>query len=200
MEEFLRSTEIADWEQPRVLAKARELSAGASGPREIAGRCFEWVRDHIQHSSDFRRNPVTCAASEVLAEGTGYCYAKSHLLAGLLRANGIPAGFCYQRLSIDEKGAPYSLHGFNAVHLPEFSWYRIDPRGNKPGVDAQFSPPVEKLAFPIVYSEERLFPEILADPLSVVVGALHSHGTWDEMLRHLPDWEQASLPAGQAVR
>jgi hypothetical protein len=184
MELFLRSTEIVDWQEPSVLAKARELSAGASGARETARRCFEWVRDHVQHSSDFQRNPVTCAASEVLAEGTGYCYAKSHLLAALLRANGIPAGFCYQRLSIDETGAPYSLHGLNAVHLPGFG----------PGVDAQFSPPVEQLAFPVVSPEERLFPEILADPLPVVVAALRAHKTWDEMYRHLPDWEPASLP------
>lgn len=200
MEAFLRATEIVDWNEPRVLAKARELSTSAADAREIARRCFEWVRDHIQHSSDFRRNPVTCAASQVLAEGTGYCYAKSHLLAALLRANGIPAGFCYQRLSIDEKGAPHSLHGLNAVHLPEFGWYRIDSRGNKPGIDAQFAPPVERLAFPVVFPEERLFPEILADPLPVVVAALRAHKTWDDMYRHLPDWEQASLPGGQAVR
>jgi len=38
-------------------------------------------------------NPVTCKASDVLIYGTGYCYAKSHLLAALLRANAIPAGF-----------------------------------------------------------------------------------------------------------
>jgi transglutaminase-like putative cysteine protease len=179
-----------------VLAKARELSTGAGGAQEIARRCFEWVRDRIQHSSDFRRNPVTCAASEVLAAGTGYCYAKSHLLAALMRANGIPAGFCYQRLSVDETGAPYSLHGLNAVHLPEFGWYRIDSRGNKPGVDAQFSPPAEKLAFRIALPGEKTFPNILADPLAVVVTALRAHTTWDEMYRHLPDWELPSLPDG----
>lgn len=193
MEKYLRATEVIDWQDPQVLAKAQELSNGTGGARDIARRCFEWVRDHIQHSSDFRRNPVTCSASEVLAAGTGYCYAKSHLLAALLRANGIPAGFCYQRLSVDETGAPYSLHGLNAVHLPEFGWYRIDSRGNKPGVDAQFSPPVEKLAFRIVLPEEKMFPDILADPLAVVVTALRAHNTWDDMYRHLPDWELPSL-------
>jgi transglutaminase-like putative cysteine protease len=169
------------------------LSNDARDAEETARRCFEWVRDYIQHSFDFRRNPVTCKASDVLREATGYCYAKSHLLAALLRANGIPAGFCYQRLSIDETGAPYSLHGLNAVHLPEFGWYRIDPRGNKEGVDAQFSPPIEKLAFRIVFPEEQLFPQILADPLPVVVNALHVHTTWDAIYRNLPDWELASL-------
>jgi transglutaminase-like putative cysteine protease len=194
MEQFLRPTEVVDWSHSTVRAKAQELSKGAYDAQEIARRCFEWVRDNIQHSSDFRRNPVTCNASDVLREGTGYCYAKSHLLAALVRANGIPAGFCYQRLSIDETGPPYSLHGLNAVHLPEFGWYRIDPRGNKEGVDAQFSPPVERLAFSIVFPEEQLFPQILADPLPAVVSALHAHSTWDAMYRNLPDWEFSSLP------
>ena len=88
-------------------------------------------RDEIQHCMDFRRLEVTCRASEVLEAGTGFCYAKSHLLAALLRANSIPAGFCYQRLSIDGVWPPFSLHGFNAVWLPDFGWYRIDARGNK---------------------------------------------------------------------
>jgi transglutaminase-like putative cysteine protease len=194
MDNFLRATEVIDWKHPSVLAKAQELGHGASDVQEIAQLCFEWVRDNIQHSSDFKRNPVTCNASDVLREGTGYCYAKSHLLAALVRANGIPAGFCYQRLSIDETGAPYSLHGLNAVYLPEFGWYRIDPRGNKSGVDAQFSPPIERLAFHIVFPEEQLFPQILADPLPVVINALRAHATWDAMYRNLPDWELAFLP------
>src|SRR5262249_39004366 len=101
-EPFLRSTEVIDWSQPAVQARGEELAAGCTGPLEVARKCFEWVRDQIQHSSDYRRNPVTCSASDVLREGTGYCYAKSHLLAALLRANRIPAGFCYQRLSVHD--------------------------------------------------------------------------------------------------
>ena len=193
LDSFLRSTEIIDWRHPAVLAKGRELASAAANETEIARRCFEWVRDEIQHSSDFHRNPVACAASEVLQEGTGYCYAKSHLLAALLRASGIPAGFCYQRLSIDDKGAPYSLHGLNAVHLPQFGWYRIDARGNKSGVNAHFNPPEEQLAFRLNFPEERLFPEILPDPLPVVVSALRAHTTWDAMLAHLPDWPAPNL-------
>jgi transglutaminase-like putative cysteine protease len=193
VEPFLRATETIDWKHPLVSAKAKELSAGATSTWETARRCFEWVRDQIQHSSDFKRNPVTCSASEVLSAGTGYCYAKSHLLAALLRANGIPTGFCYQRLSIDDKGAPFSLHGFNAMYLPEVGWYRVDSRGNKPGVDAQFAPPVERLAFRTVFPEERNFPEILSEPLPVVIRTLRAHSTWDELYKNLPDWSESSL-------
>jgi len=192
-EPFLRSSDIIDWSDPEVLARSRELAAGSPSSLETARRCFEWVRDHIQHSNDFHRNPVTCTASEALRAGTGYCYAKSHLLAALLRANNIPAGFCYQRLSIDDTGPPYSLHGLNAAHLPGFGWYRIDARGNKPGVDAQFKPPVEQLAFRLNFPEERDFPDVLADPLPVVVDALRAHSTWDAMLANLPDWDKPTL-------
>ena len=193
MEPFLRATEIIDWNNPSVRSKALELTRGASSDVEIVRRCFEWVRDKVLHSSDYKRNPVTCAASEVLAAGTGYCYAKSHLLAALLRANGIPAGFCYQRLSTDDRGALYSLHGLNAVYLAEFGWYRVDSRGNKPGVNAQFCPPEERLAFSLNFPEERNFPEILPEPLSVVVNALRTYSTWDQVYRNLPDWDHPTL-------
>ena len=193
MEPFLRATEIIDWDNSLVRSKALELTKGTSGDLGIAQRCFEWVRDKVLHSSDYKRNPVTCAASEVLAAGTGYCYAKSHLLAALLRADGIPAGFCYQRLSIDDQGAPYSLHGLNAIYLAEFGWYRVDSRGNKPGVNAQFCPPEERLAFSLNFAEERNFPEIVPDPLPVVISALRTYSTWDQVYRNLPDWDHPTL-------
>jgi transglutaminase-like putative cysteine protease len=153
----------------------------------IAKACFEWVRDEIHHSVDYQMNPVTYRASDVLHHKTGYCYAKSHLLAALLRANRIPAGFCYQRLSIDDKGAPYSLHGFNAMYLPEVGWYRVDARGNRKSVDAQFTPPKEQLAFMIQFPEEADFQNILPEPLSIVIEALKAQRTWDGLLRNLPD-------------
>jgi transglutaminase-like putative cysteine protease len=193
MEQFLKPTEVIDWIHPAVSSLAGELAKNTTGILATAKRCFEWVRDSIQHSSDFQRNPVTCAASAVLRCGTGYCYAKSHLLAALLRANGIPAGFCYQRLSIDDPGAPYSLHGLNAVYLPEFGWYRVDARGNKPGVNAQFSPPVEQLAFRVNFPEEKDFPEILPDPLPLVVTALKTYSDWQALYKNLPDWDLPSL-------
>jgi transglutaminase-like putative cysteine protease len=75
------------------------------------------VRDQICHGLDFKLNPISCKASEVLKHGTGYCYAKSHLLAVLLRANKIPAGLCYLGLSFNGNGAPLCLHGLNAAYF-----------------------------------------------------------------------------------
>ncbi|CCQ57951.1 hypothetical protein CWATWH0005_152 [Crocosphaera watsonii WH 0005] len=41
-------------------------------------------------------------------------------------------------MSIDDKGAPYSLHGFNAIYLPKIGWYRVDARGNKKELTLNF--------------------------------------------------------------
>jgi transglutaminase-like putative cysteine protease len=187
MEEYLKVSEVIDWQHPEIMKRAKQIALGFGTPMAIAKACFEWVRDEICHSVDSQMNPLTCCASDVLKHKTGYCFAKSHLLAALLRANQIPAGFCYQRLSIDDKGAPYCLHGFNAIYLPEIGWYRVDARGNKAGINAQFSPPHEQLAYKVQLPEEADFQTILADPLRMIVEALHTQVTWDDFLRSLPD-------------
>jgi transglutaminase-like putative cysteine protease len=189
MQRYLSASTYIDFGTPDIRAAARRLAEGRASEQEVARACFEFVRDEIRHSVDFKLNPVTCKASDVLRHGTGYCYAKSHLLAALLRANGIPAGLCYQRLSVGTEGAPYCLHGLNAVYLKGAGWYRIDARGNKPGIDACFDPPLERLAFPVRERQERMLPEIWAEPLPVVVEALERYGTWDQVLANLPDVE-----------
>ncbi|MGG1949226.1 transglutaminase family protein [Trinickia sp. NRRL B-1857] len=189
MHRYLAPSQYIDFDASEVRAVAASLAARSNSENELVRSSFEFVRDEIRHSSDFKLNPVTCKASDVLRHKTGYCYAKSHLLAALLRANGVPAGLCYQRLSVTGNGAPYCLHGLNAVYLKDIGWYRIDPRGNKPGVDAQFQPPKEALAFPIASRSERDLPEIWAEPLPVVVQVLESFDTYDQVLANLPDVE-----------
>jgi len=187
MKPYLDSSLYIDTQHPAIVAQAAKLAVGCADEEEIAKRCFEFVRDEIKHSWDYRMNPVTCTASEVLIHGTGYCYAKSHLLAALLRANGIPAGLCYQRLTIDGDQPPHCLHGLNAVYLQQYGWYRIDARGNKPGVNADFCPPLERLAFPITNPLEQDLPGIRAEPLPAVIKALTENQTVEQVYQNLPD-------------
>jgi len=183
MKAYLESTQFIDWIHASIIRQATSLAAGKSNPVEISKACFEFVRDEIKHSWDYKMNPVTCVASDV----TGYCYAKSHLLAALLRANGIPAGLCYQRLTINNDVPPFCLHGLNAVYLKEFGWYRVDARGNKVGVNAEFCPPVEKLAFPIITAGEMDVPGVHTEPLPEIVKALTKSATFQDVADHLPD-------------
>jgi hypothetical protein len=182
---FLDACDAIDVASPEIHPVASKLRRG--NDISTAKQCFEFVRDEIKHSSDFGLNPVTCRASEVLTHGTGFCYAKSHLLCAILRANRIPAGLCYQRLARDHDKSSFCLHGLNAVYLPDIGWYRIDCRGNRDDVDAQFDPPTEHLAFAANLDGECDFPEIHVSPLPEVVRCLTTCQTWEEVLANLPD-------------
>ncbi len=185
MRSYLESSTYIDFDHPLVRAAAESLGRAAESRLALVRSCFEYVRDEVRHSLDYRQNPVTCRASDVLKYRTGYCYAKSHLLAALLRANGIPAGLCYQRLAVGDSA--YCLHGLNAVFLDDFGWYRIDARGNKPGIDAQFCPPREALAFRVGGRHERDLPEIWPEPLPGVVAALEKYDDVFLVAQNLPD-------------
>lgn len=187
MNDFLASSNYIDWQHPLVLAKAKALAKDLNSEHDIAKACFNFVRDEIKHSSDYKLNPVTCKASDVLKHATGYCYAKSHLLAALLRANSIPAGLCYQRLTIENEQPPFCLHGLNAVYLKDIGWYRVDARGNKAEVDASFSPPIEQLAFQIKVDGEADLPEIWSEPLPIITDVLESSDTFQKVADNLPD-------------
>ena len=185
--QYLQVCQVIDWQTPAIKSKAAALAVGAADQLEIARRCFEFVRDEIEHSNDYQRDETTLRASDVLALGTGWCYAKSHLLAALLRANAIPAGLCYQRLTIDGDSGPFCLHGLNAVLLEGYGWYRIDARGNRADVNAAFVPPVEQLAFPVRYPGEADISGIFSQPLPEVVQVLSECSNRLQVLKNLPD-------------
>ena len=167
---YLGADDVVDWHDEAVRRLAAELRATAGDETSYARSAFELVRDLVKHSWDSQDRRVTLSASDVLRERVGLCYGKSHLLVALLRAEGIPAGLCYQRLAGDD--GTFSLHGLVAVFL-NGRWSRLDPRGNKPGVDAQFSLDVERLAWPVQPELGEVdYPEVLVAAAPVVVEAL----------------------------
>lgn len=139
--DYLAADEAIDIEHPLVQEHAARLRTGDD--IAFAHAAFDYVRDEITHSLDARDPRVTWRASDVLREGTGLCYAKSHAYTALLRAAGIQAGLCYQRL---RSGDGFVLHGLTAALIDD-RWVRLDPRGNKPGVDVAFSPSEDRLAY-----------------------------------------------------
>lgn len=188
LREYLESSEIIDWHTPEIRLLTDGLVAGAGSDVDKAKCLYEWVRDEISHSADAGHEIVTWRASEVLRHRTGICYAKAHLLAALLRAAGIPTGLCYQVLRYDASSERLVVHGLNGIYLESLrQWIRVDARGNKPGVNAQFCVEREQLAFPVnpvlgEFTSETIF----ARPLSGIVECLTSHGTVTGLMAHLP--------------
>lgn len=179
LSDYLVADAVVDHEHPAIRAQARALRAKDGDTVESAKAAFLFVRDEVEHVIDARDPRVTWRASDVLRERVGICHAKAHLLAALLRAQGIPAGFCYQELS--------ALHGLNAVYL-HGKWSRLDARGNRTGADGQFSLDEEKLAWPVETARgERDHPEIHPAPAPVVVDFLMT-------VEPGPGWYENGLP------
>ena len=187
LDRYLEDTIVIDWQTPPIAERAREQSAAAGADDcERARLLYEWVRDRIAHTADAGRGEVPCSASQVLRAGTGIGFSKSHLLAALLRAVGVPTGFCYQVLRPAGRGQPSILYGFNAVRLQR-RWLPLDARGNRPGIEASFELETASLAvMPDAEKGEFVYPTIFARPARVVVDVLERTDTLDELARRMP--------------
>ena len=175
---YLAADDVIDHERPLVRETAARLVKEAQDSYAYARMAFEFVRDTIPHSQDSGDLRVTWRASDVLEQGTGICYAKAHALAALLRAEDIPTALCYQKFDV--------VHGLVAVRF-NGAWHRQDPRGNKPGVDAQFSLDGERLAFePDPECGELDYPDLYAEPHPAVLSALKSAQDRPHLWRTLP--------------
>ncbi len=198
LEDYLCEQEYVDYLHPLIQQTLHRLYSPTESETECIRKAYEFVRDSIHHSWDIQSRQVTCKASEVLHYGVGLCYAKSHLLAALLRAQGIPTGFCYQRLTAGatpEMG--YNLHGLNAVYLQsDAKWIRLDPRGNKPGIQAEFSTGEERLAYVVRPDLGEIdYPTIYAQPHPKVIKALQENTDCLQLCEYfLPDHLE-SIPA-----
>ena len=189
IEKYLESSDIIDYTTESIADLAESLFTKSKDTLDYIKNAYEYVRDRISHSADAGEDVITCSASEVLAAGHGVCFAKSHLLAALLRQKGIPCGFCYQKLILDDETAPVLIyHGLNGVYLEEQKrWIRLDARGNKEGVNAQFSVETEQLAFPIrpEKGEEDGFV-VYPEPDAEVLRVLRENRTRTELWKNLP--------------
>lgn len=169
---FLAADEVVQADHPAVRAAATRLRDRHADDAGFSRAAYEFVRDQVRHSFDAGDPRVTVTAAEVLEHRVGLCYAKSHLLAALLRAAGVSAGLCYQRLAT--AGGGFVLHGLVAVHL-NGRWHRQDPRGNTPDIDAQFSLDGPRLAFTVdPAAGERDYETVFTTPDPGVLAALYA--------------------------
>lgn len=187
--DYLEDSAIVNYTNPSIQELLQVLFQEGQSDIEKIEIAFQYVRDEIAHSLDIQGERVTYIASDVLKYKQGICYAKANLLAALLRSQGIPTGFCYQRLmrgNSNEKD--YVIHALNAVYLKDFAkWTRIDARGNKEGVNAQFSINEEKVAY--VVNEalgEIYYPMIYAVPVDTTIAVLKKITNAMELLPYLP--------------
>ncbi|WP_342047038.1 transglutaminase-like domain-containing protein [Bacillus sp. OTU530] len=187
LEDYLTELPEVNFSNTLIQQKADELYKETDEKLAYIKKVYEFVRDEISHSWDIQSTKVTKKASEVLREREGICYAKSNLLASLLRSKRIPTGFCYQRLMLfDTPEEGYCIHALNAVYIEsEDRWIRLDARGNKEGVQAEFSLQDEKLAFSVTPElGEMDYPVIYTEPNEMTMKVLDEHTDCLNMYLH----------------
>lgn len=189
LQDYLKKSEVIDFDNRLIVDKCLELQKGTGDEISLIKKVYEFVRDEIHHTGDIGEMSVTCKASEVLEAGHGICCAKAHLFAAMLRYFGVPAGFCYQKLSSSRDINIKFLHGLNAVYLKDLDkWIRLDARGNKPGRDAQFSIYEEKISKKVNKElGEEDSPVIFAEPNPTVIEILKTSKDMKEL------WDQWDL-------
>ena len=178
---------VIQFNTPLIQKEIKAITAQTDSKREQAKLAFEFARDEIQHSFDSETcTLVTINAEEAIEKKQGICFAKSHVLASLLRGMDIPTGFCYQRKNNPKAG--FVTHGLNAIYLEDTGWFRVDPRGNKTGIDSQFTTDVEQLAYPIEPSKGEVdYPNVFTEPSPEVIAAMQNSENVQELFYNRPE-------------
>ena len=185
---FLAENTYIDFSSAVILNKTAELFQNTDDDIEKARIAFTYVRDEIPHSFDVSPSVITAKASEVLLHKTGICHAKANLLAAFLRSQGIPVGFCFQRIRLGEDASfGFCVHCFNAIYV-DHHWIKVDASGNTNGKNAQFSLGEPQLAFPNRNSDGEFFWEgIYAKPHKETMQMLEKAKTLRDVVKNIPD-------------
>lgn len=175
--DYLKESKYIDFSDKAISLKVEELKLISNDETKLIRNIYHFVRDEIKHSSDVQDKRVTVKASDVMREKVGICWTKSNLLAAMLRLCDIPVGICYQRLTRgDTLDTGYCIHALNAVYIKQLDkWLRIDARGNKKGVNAEFYTDHEQIAFPARKEYDEFdYDGIYAEPVLVTMKILEN--------------------------
>lgn len=187
---YLEDTITIDWQTPIVSERATALLAGCDTPEARVEALFRFVRDEIADAVETPDAPLACSASQVLHAGAGLDYAKSHLLAALLRFAGVPTGFCYARLVDPEHPGRFVLRGSNAIWwAPGACWVPLDASDGRgaAAVSVRFAPPWQLPTLPDPGRGEGFLPAILRRPPRRIIDLLERAPDLAAALRGRPD-------------
>ncbi|MDZ7343845.1 MAG: transglutaminase domain-containing protein [candidate division KSB1 bacterium] len=135
VKEYLLSTAQVPAEDPRLRAKAAELTQGVKTEFDAVQRILSWVIDH----TTYVLTPPKYDAMYTFETGKGNCQNYSHLAAALMRAVGIPARIVngvtlkraydatteYGKLTF---GMAQGRHSWIDVYFPDLGWVPFDPQ------------------------------------------------------------------------
>lgn len=121
LKEYLEPDRFIESTDPVLVAKAREITAGAADCWQAATRLSRWVAENIGYAI-----PGGVTARKTYDLRAGDCGSHSMLLAAFCRAVGIPARVVFGALYVPNFGGGFGQHGWNEVHVGPAGWIPVD--------------------------------------------------------------------------
>jgi transglutaminase-like putative cysteine protease len=108
-------------DDPVLIAKALEITAGSKDSWEAACRLSRWVAQNIGYAI-----PGGGTARKTYDLKAGECGAHAMLLAAFCRAVGIPARVVWGCMYAPSYGGVFGQHGWNEVYVGPAGWVPVD--------------------------------------------------------------------------
>jgi transglutaminase-like putative cysteine protease len=118
---YLRPDRLIESDDPAIISKAGELTAGSKDSWEAARRLCRWVADTIGYDI-----PGGSSARNTLVSRQGECGGHSRLLVALCRASGIPARLATGCMYTYHKGGSFGSHAWTEVYMGPGGWVPVD--------------------------------------------------------------------------
>jgi len=148
--EWLKPTLLVQSEDPRLVAKAKEIVQGETDTRKISDLLCAWVYRNVRTTYSARLSN----SLEVLDNPEGDCTEHSMLFVGLARAAGVPAREAAGLIYVADADPGFYFHQWASVWVGK--WIDVDPTFDQPIADATHI----KLAQGDLYEQAKLIPVI----------------------------------------
>ncbi len=121
LEPFLMPEDFIEADDPVLVGKARDISAGAADAWEAAKRLSRWVAENIGYDI-----PGGASARNTYDIREGECGAHSRLMAAFCRGVGIPARVVWGCMYVPNLEGSFGQHAWSEVYMGEAGWIPVD--------------------------------------------------------------------------
>jgi hypothetical protein len=121
LQKYLGPDRFIEANDPVLVKKALEITAGAPDSWQAAVRLSKWVAENIGYAI-----PGGGTARKTFDIRAGECGSHSMLLAAFCRAVGIPARVVFGAMYAPNFGGGFGQHGWNEIYMGPAGWIPVD--------------------------------------------------------------------------
>lgn len=118
---FLSSDDLIQADDPVLVAKAREITAGSRDSWDASRRLSAWIGANIKGAIQGGGS-----ARGTFDQRAGECGGHSFLMAAFARAVGIPARVVWGCMYTPRNGGEFGQHAWNEVYMGAAGWVPLD--------------------------------------------------------------------------